>query len=672
LDRDPAGTEGLTPEPATAARDGESARASRLIVPALAVGVLVGIAVAQLWRLCRSGPTLPLWDEAAHAFAGVQVADALRHFNPLELFLALNRQVVWPFVHSLLLAPAFLAGGNGFAAAEAASLALYAATILALFAAGTMLHPTRGALIGLAAAALALMAPSWRLFGSLAMLEVPGALLLVTAFALHVRAAEGPLVAGRVRAAGIATTALFLCKYNYGLMWLVPLALWEWSLLPGEFRARARAALRRRMTARWWLRPMPLLFALGAVAIAAILATGGGEFLLGGQRVSVRSPGNLAYVLWLAGLAWLQAPRRGRETRAAWVWARLPEKARWFTQTIVIPLAVWFTLPYPNRVKEFFGFVANRDSGARLWTAEGLLFYPRALAADYSPAPWVAWSVLALALVAPLALWRRGRGGDGRDAIATLAVLALAVGLAATVLHRYRDSRFLFTVCPLLWLCAAATAVRLLDGALRRLPLSPLREAAWSLVAALIVTSTWAAAPGDFDLVTRRAALRGPASTGPAMDEVLDAVTPRLVAPDFSVAAFDPAPLPAPDPNRDFPPRAVLLGYGNVLSPGLLAWRARLARPDVTPERLPKRAPFVAPGAEDAAIDARVRWLEERADLVVVALADAMPRPLAGEYRRETWADRETAARLAESGNWARTREARHGEWRVAVFERVR
>ena len=411
MDRDPAGTGGLSPEGAAASGGPEAggpaaagATASiphpsaRILVPALAVGTLGALSAAGLWRMCRSNPSLPLWDEAAHGYAGVQVADALRHFHPLELFLALNRQVVWPFVHSLLLAPALLLGGNGFAAAEAGSIALGFATVIALFAAGTQLHPTRGAMVGLVAAALALLAPAYALFGTLAMLEIPGALLLAVAFALHVRAAREPLSPRHLRAAGIATTALFLCKYNYGLMWLAPLAFWEWRFLPQEFRARAWAAVRRRMTPRWWLRPMPLLFAIGTVAITAILLSGGGEFAWLGQRVSVRSPGNLAYGLWLVGLVWLLIPRRGRESRRAWIWAHCPERARLLVQTIAVPLAVWFTLPYPNRVKEFFGFIANRDSGASPWSAEGLLYYPRAFVADYSPAPWVAWGVLGLAL----------------------------------------------------------------------------------------------------------------------------------------------------------------------------------------------------------------------------------------------------------------------------------
>lgn len=634
---------------------------------AAAVAVLIALAANERWSLCRAFPTLPLWDEAAHGVAGVQVADALRHANPLELLQALNRQVVWPFVHSLLLAPVFLIGGNSVASAEWASLALWGALIAALFWAGLRMHPTRGALAGLLAASLALLSPEVATFGTLAMLEVPGALLLTLAFALHARAAEAPESPRRVRLAGIATTALFLCKYNYGLLWLTPVALWEWGLLPAEFRARAIAAVRGRMTPRWWLRPMPLLLGVGGLAALRILVTGGGSFELAGQRVSMRSPGNLAYALWLAGLAWVLPPWRGQPSIVRRVWSHLPARARGLVQTVALPLAIWFTMPWPNRMKEFFGFVANRDSGASPWDLASWTFYPRAFAADYSPAPWVAWSVLALAIAGALLGLRRSASPARR-----LAALALIAALGATMLHRYRDSRFFFTVCPPLWLCASATAVAALDALLRRLPGRRPAEVVTAAAAAVVIAFSWLASPGLGDVRTRRAALRGPVSTEAAMDEVLDAIAPRFDPPDFSVAVLDPTPLPAPDPNRDYPLRAVLLGYGNVLSPGLLDWRARQVRPDIARALLPKRAPFVAAGAEDLTIEARARWIEDRADLVIVALADSMPASLSAEYRNEVWADRETAARLAESGNWARLRAARLGEWRVEVYRRGR
>jgi hypothetical protein len=602
-------------------------------------GFLVSLAAlalaARVWRVCRATRTLPMWDEAEHGLAGARVADAIRHVNPVAFLLALNDQVVWPFVHSLLLAPAMLVGRDGLAAGEATSVALEAGAVLLLYMAGRELHPTRGAWIGALAAACALMAPAWGAFGTLVMLEVPGAFLLLVAFVLHVRSAREPLDGGALRWAGMAATALFLLKYNYGLLWLVPVAIWEWSLWPAPSRARTIAALRARSSPAWWMRPAPLALAAGALAIAAILVTGGGVFTFFGRVVSVRSPGNLAYAWWLAALAWLLIPRRvgardargagagagaglRRESRAAWVWARLPERARLLTQTIVVPLAIWFTLPWPNRVREFLGFITNRDSGAPFWTESGLLFYPRALATDYAPAPWLGAAALALALGA---VFVRRPGSALR-----LARLAFLVGIGLTVIHRFRDPRFLFTVTPLVWLCAAAVLVALLDALLARIPSARVRETI--ALAGLIATiaGAWLTTPGFERINERRLRYRTPATIAPALDSLL-AVTAEA--------------------ERTTPvDRIALLGYSNVLSPGLLKWHTRLTPPPKPVDRLPLRVPTLEAQASEDEMTGRLAWLSTQSDLVIAALADSSASWASRDYLDEVWADRETAVRL--------------------------
>src|SRR5262249_47861988 len=64
----PARAESLTADAAERAR---VARVAGSLI--LLVALLTG---AQLWGLCRASATLPLWDEAAHGFAGIQVAEA--------------------------------------------------------------------------------------------------------------------------------------------------------------------------------------------------------------------------------------------------------------------------------------------------------------------------------------------------------------------------------------------------------------------------------------------------------------------------------------------------------------------------------------------------------------------------------------------------------------------
>ena len=626
----------------------EAAASERLAqLAGLSILLLALLTGAQLWRLCRASATAPLWDEAAHGWAGVQVASALRHFDLIGFLRAINIQVVWPFVHSLMLAPADLVMGDGIAAMEALSVALYVATAVLMTTAGALLHPSRGAWVGLLAAALLLLSPQFGVFGTLGMLEMPGAFLLVLAFILHGRAAAEPLRRGRLAAAGWATTALFLCKYNYGLMWVTPLAIWEWSQLDVGARARAIAAARARLTPSWWLRPAPLGFALGGIAIALILVSGGGEASLFGRRVTFHSPGNLAYALWLGLLLWFFLPRFGKPSRAVWLWKRSPERVRMLLLTVALPLAIWFTIPVPNRVRELFGFVSNRDSGVPLWRPEALLFYPKAFVHDYSAAAWVGW--IALALAFPFF-------GDRRSP-ARLAWLAFLVGLGATVLHRYRDSRFLFTVCPMLWLCAARTGGTGVAAAVDRLPRRWLQNLAWSLAAVAILSAAWFEGPSTASLMARRRPLRSPASMVSVADAVLEALAPHPLAPDAVLASSEGRSAAGGGAG------VLLLGYSNVLSPALLAWRAHLARPEIPASALPGRLPA---GASSA-------WLERRADVVITALAQGPVTRLGTEYAQEVKEDRATAAILrASPQSWAPVSSARVAGFLVERFERLR
>jgi hypothetical protein len=610
----------------------------------LAAGALAAWIGSRMWAVANAQPGVPMWDEAAHGLAGVEVAEALRRLDLFGLLRAIQAQSLWPFVHSLMLAPAFLIGGIGVAPAVLTSVILYGATTLLLVLAGLRLDRERGVWIGLAVAALALAAPAWRVYGTLVFLEMPGAFLLALAFLLHARSSEEPANRRRLAWAAWAATALVLCKYNYGALWLLAVLWWEWEGASELDRARVLSLLRPWSALRRWLSPMPLVLLAGVGAIVWIVATGGGSFTLFGQRVSARSPGNLPYALWLLVLLWLLVPRRGRPSRAGAIWAALPLRGRGLALGTLLPLAIWFTLP--GHLRDLVGFGLNRDSGLPIWTAGGFLFAPRALASEYSPVPWLGWLALGLALWPPARERRAAR----------LAWLGFAVALAATLVHRYRDARFLFTVCPLLWLCAADRAAWLVSRALR--PARSLwRDAAWLLAGvAFLAAGGWSAAH-DSAWAARRAALRGRPDVIAVLDEVLEEVQSASV----DAVLAERVPLPGGRiAIRNTPPRLAMIGYANELSPGLLAWHARIVRPDLPPAHLPKRVPEAAD---------RVAWLDTHADRVIVALADSG----SAEYEREIVDERALAARL-EAGveGWSERSNGRVGRFRITRFERVR
>ncbi|TMQ49795.1 MAG: hypothetical protein E6K73_09250 [Candidatus Eisenbacteria bacterium] len=606
----------------------------------LALCAIAALEAFALWRLAASSPGFPIWDPAGHGLIGLDLAQAIRHADPLKFLSIINRQVAWPFVHGLMLAPMFLVLGNRYATADELSAVLYGLTVIAIVVAGWRLDPVRGAWIGGLAAALALASPAFAQFGTLCMLEMPGAFLLVLSLLAYAHAAADPARPGRLAAAGWCTTALFFCKYNYGLMWIAPLLLHEWLALPGAARAawidRALGAARAA-----WLKPFPFVMIVYAGLLAWIAVTGGGAFQLFGQRVSVRSPGNPAYGFYLLWVVWgLLALRRRRGRLRGW-WESLPARARVWGLSVALPIGLWLLIPYPNRVRELIGLFWNRSTAESPWSLQSLLFYPRAFANDYSPAPPVGWLVLALAFVPPL----KGPRGVGPGAIATLAAeqessrdpqrllylaflidfLAIALtyaGSRADVfgLHRYPGSRFLFTTAPLIWLRAGTTAVHLLD----LLPAGAGRIAAPARALGLAGLLAWTVLgrPPIDRIRAGHEAYQSP----PGLAAVIDRVLEQADRPGD---------------------RAVLLGYSYPLSPALLAWQAELTGPRFDRRRIPERLPWLAPGAGADEIEGRVQSLSGRR--VIAALATPGSPIATASYENEVRPDRAIVARLDEA-----------------------
>lgn len=568
------------------------ASAATPAIAGLAVLALAALLAARLIRVATGDPGYPLWDPAAHGLAGLDLADALRAGDPLGVLRVLNDRVTWPFVHALLLLPGFLILGNGYATGDVVSAVSLGAAAVAVFMAGLALHPTRGPWLGTAAAVLLLLAPAYRLYGTLTMLEVPGALLLAIALGCMARAGgvgepDTPRTRLALRAAGVASAALFLTKYNYGLLWLVPLAVHETT---GSSLAGAREALaqvRARLGRGFRLRPFPLFVAAYVLFLAAIVVTGGWDLVVAGHAVSIHSPGNPAYFLYVIAIARLAVwwARRPAAPRAAW--RALGARRRTLLATIGGPLAVWFAIPIPNRVDAFVSFVQNRPDAVPLGLLDRLTFYPRAFLNDYAPGALVGALALGLALIPP-GLTRRGDP-------ARLLYVAMWTGLLAAALHGYHQSRFLFTTALLIWLSAARTAVSLAQAGLARpgLP-APARHAVWgAALAALLAWGAWGG-PSDGWL---RAAHDG-SQSGAALRPVLDWIA---------------------DETPHEPGGSVLLGQNVRVSPALVAWHLRLVSPALR-RASPARAPAPEAGGDSGAYAARARVLLGRYGRVLAVL----------------------------------------------------
>lgn len=502
-------------------------------------------------RLVVKAPRLPQWDMARRGMEGVHLAEALARGDVAELVWRINETSVWPPVFPLVEAPLFLAFGYDYRVPRLLVTLLFFLSVPAIFWAARQLDPRHGTAAGLLAAGFLCASPFFHLFAAQVMLEIPGALLLILCLGAYARAL-GSASPGRWRAAWCLTTVLFFCKFNYGLMWLVPLLLIEVWRACGTWSA-AGVRLGRRLSAIDPKRPWNLFVLLYLAALGAVVSAGGYRAEVAGARLSVTSVGSplyLLYVLWV--LRWAMRPRRS--WRRFWRWlGGLEPRLRQLVFWVVIPIAVWMLLP--PHARDFFHFVQNRSSEMALVSRASLAYYPRILVDQFSPSRGWGEALLVLAFSPCLLLPRL-------ELRQRTLCLALLCGSAAILVHPYKLPRFAFTVAPLVWLSASLVVARLLHWASRHVAPARLSRPLALLLSGALMAATVAAGVDQRRLLfgyTRRTVPR-------AVEAVLRDV--YLVARGGHDVA--------------------VLGTWNLLSPWLIEWHLRQRYPDLDRERIPR------------------------------------------------------------------------------------
>ncbi len=549
---------------------GEAARPSvrpgRLALPPRAAGGLFALlaaaaagarVAAQIAAVSLAGRRLPQWDMAKYGLDGVRLARAVRHLDAPGFLVALDRMSLWPPVFPLLELPAFLAFGDDYRVPAGLVAVLFALAVPAALWAGRGLGGAEGWIAGGAAAALFAAGPLLQVHGAVVLLEVPCALLLLLAVGAYLRSLAAPDEPRRFRWACLLATVLFFTKYNSGLLWLAPLlaneAWMHWGGVAAVVRRAAQAA--RRLDPR---RPWHLALALYALGLLAIAVSGGWTIDLGSHRFPVRSLGNPVYFLYLLlALRLAVTPRRSTRRIRDWL-AGLPPRGRALALWVGAPVALWMLLP--GHVKGFLDFVENRSSGLAPWSAESLLFYPRALVHELSPLPAIGVAALVAGL-APLAVLPRL--GPRRRVLA----LAVATASLALLAHPYKLSRFVTVLAPVLWLSGGAWLGSLGAALGRRLPVRSRLAARTAALAAPLLALAAVSAAGlagvDHAYLAAQYRIR---SEPAAVRALLDRVTDRAAAV----------------------PSSVLAGYWNGFSPALVEWHLDLRHPEAPASRVPR------------------------------------------------------------------------------------
>ncbi|MEM6793643.1 MAG: hypothetical protein AAF725_06645 [Acidobacteriota bacterium] len=590
------------------AREHEIGRPRRLDRASAALTLALALALAvrgggSLWTLASTSARLPLWDMAQLGVGGLRVAEAARAWDLWGLLVALHDLSVWPPAYPALEAAAFLLLGSGYEVPRLVQALLWAAIAPATWWAGRSLLPPDqrrwGDAVGLAGASLFAASPFFAGYATLNLLETPALFALALCVGCYGRALDAEGAGGETerarawRRVALTSLLLFLTKYNYGLLWIVPLAVVEGRRRAGSWRA-AVLALKRPAKAMFASR-IGASLALALLGVMAwVRVTGGGSFAMpGGLSLSVTSLGGPLTALALVALWGLLTPRE--RARRWWSSQSADPQARALTRYLAIPAGLWLLIP--PHLKDFVDFVENRADGPPLGSREWWAFYPRQAAGLWTGGEGgheaIGWAVLALAAVGLAAAWRSG------DARGRLVVWSALLWASALLLHPYKLPRFGHSAFWWLGLLAALGGARIL-GAL----------GARALPAALALSAGLAVASGtlgvDRDLLGQAHELRTlPASRSAVLDELAG--------------------------TRPADGETVILGTWNRLSPWLLEWHARRAEASAPARRPPASTDFeISPG-------------RRRAELIAGLEAPAVRRVVLVERERS----REWAAEAA-------------------------
>ena len=544
-----------------------------------------------VWALAVDSLRLPQWDMAKYGVSGLRLARSLQDLDPLAFFRHLNSLDVWPPVFPILEVPAFLVAGPGYGSARGLVALLFAAAVMAAFWCGMQSNTRWGIAVGALTATLVATSPMAHIFATVVMLEIPGTALLLIAVGSYVRSLRSDRTQD-FTVACIAATALFFCKYNYGLIWLLPMAVNELQrsgLISTAMPHRLGAALRR---------PWPAVVT-GGLLLAVIIETAGPwRFALFGREISVSSAGPLLYGLYVVFLLFrILRPRRSLEAVKLWL-GNLERRARTMVLAIAVPIGLWMVVP--AHAINFVRFLVNRAEGPPVLSLDSLLFYPRAFIGEFSSSQAVGAVVL---LLAALSL-RRLRGSDETGRVVAL---ALAFSTIAAVAHPYKQPRFFFITAALVWIAGSREAIELMARASSRARESTQRWIA-ATVAGLSLVAT-ASVGVDIDRLHESHRRR---TVHAATAEVLDGITDHAVEAKSSV----------------------LLGTWNHLSPWLVEWSCLQRRPAMEVSQVPR---FATGRRHRKNI---IGWLlAERPELLMVVSTspDSSPRP--GLVRETRWLD---------------------------------
>lgn len=412
----------------------------------LALGAAIALAIILLFRLsarffAQPESDLISWDQAARAGEAVAMAKQIRSLQLVDFVrhtLALNW---WPPLHYLIMIPFVLVIGPGLKAAIIPSLAAYFFSMLSILFAFKELPAGKNgdSLLGYSLLfSLVVTSPVLLSSATWAMLEIFGVFLTYLGLALYFKATAGDTKA--MRLCGLIGFLLLTLKYSYALFFSAAILAAE---LGRAGRLRPKTWLsRRRLSSLKSPVFFPVYLLCGLLVYISI--SGGGRFELLGIRVSLTDICNPAMFLYqYLFLVGLLRMRRG--------WARI----KGHLEPGQRELLVWGALPagafllLPDKIKAVVMNLRAAHQQMSGIPVANTLYYLRSVIVDYSLF-WPVGIFISVLIIIAFVNWRRAPAN-----LRLIMLFSLAGFLVTSLSFGLRESRYIATFVPALWVVAA-------------------------------------------------------------------------------------------------------------------------------------------------------------------------------------------------------------------------
>jgi hypothetical protein len=392
--------------------------------------------------IVKENNLLPLWDQAAHSVEGWEIYFYLRNMNIPMVVWKLWTRGLWPFVNNLYLTIFYFVCGPYYHSALISNIiafigiGCFASYILIKISKNTPIFSVSLMMLFL------ISSPMYLAFASLSMLEIFGSFIQLLVFISYISLNERR-DSKSAKIFSCSLTILFFTKFNYFFMVFLPMLIHEYLILTSNLTLREHWENFLKKSKILLSYTLGKAFFVYCLIMIILIKTGGFEFYILNQKVYIGDVGGSGYIVLYILLWYLWKSYNKRKEYWQYI-LNMNYRIRPLVYFFGIPILIWFVIPYPNHINDFFKFIINRKT-ENIDFLDGIYYYYNALKNDY----FYNNSLFIIAIIIYFISIMRYKYQENYK---RWLILTSFLQILMIISHHQKQSRFLFLLPVTIWL----------------------------------------------------------------------------------------------------------------------------------------------------------------------------------------------------------------------------